>query len=240
MTSLIKLCSCAFRSFTLSAIEDTETQKCAQSTAIFPVVAMMVGAVLSVFHKMMTFAVPEDVADFLVIISLAAFAQGRHLTGFAGFLARFSKSKPENYFKANQGFLIILSQLIKYYALVQTPSAMKTGIIFLMPMVSSWVMVQLCFLVGLFLKPTGRQGNFTYFVTWKELMIATGFTLTLLAPFLELKGLGIVIIMALFSFIFITAFQDQSREFNGNALGASNELSQALFLISIRLLYGEY
>lgn len=217
----------------------------ARSTAFFPVVGLFVGVVLSLLHGILLWVLPNDITDFLAIILLTVFSGGLYLHGFAATVEGFSrgaakKNLPTSVDKkclgVNAAFGLVFIQLIKYYALTGIPSADKGLALVLLPMTSCWVMVLLCYLSKIIADTTEPPRDFIRLVTLKEFAIATAITLIASVLYLKLKALGIIFIMVMFSLIFTKVFQYAGQTFNRNALGASNEMSGALFLISVQLL----
>lgn len=247
MKSFFKIYAVAFQLLTIFPVglpvpaNDAER---ARSTAFFPVVGLFLGVVLSLLHGILLWVLPNDITDFLAIILLTVFSRGLYLRGFAATVEGFSRgaakknpptSSDETYLGVNAAFGLVFIQLIKYYALAGIPLAGKGLALVLWPMTSCWVMVLLCYLSKFTAATTEPPRDFIRLVTLKEFAIATAITLIVSVLYLKLKAPGIIFIMVMFSLIFTKVFQCASQTFNRDALGASNEMSGALFLIGIQL-----
>ena len=242
MKAFFKIYSIAFESLiaipTSFSIRASEEER-ARASAFFPVVGLFLGIVMNVTHRISLLVLPEDMADFLAIVVLALASGGFHLKGFGDWLERFlageeavGSNSTAREFTDGKIYAsgIILIQWLQFLALTRVPSSYKSVVLTLMPMVTHWVMIQVCY--GLRFFEVTVSPDFCRMIGLKEVLTATVFSLAVLTLYLRLNAATVAAIMIMFSMIFILLHRIKGRAWREDVLGAVGETSGLLFLVS--------
>ena len=105
-----------------------------------------------------------------------------------------------------------------------------------MPVLGRWSMVYLCFASN-YARKEGLGSLFVGKTGWREFIIATGITgiISLVFGFKGLVILGAVFIWSVLCRLF---FKKKIGGITGDVLGASNEISEIIFLLVACVLFG--
>ncbi len=212
-----------------------------QSLAYFPLVGLILGAILLGLYYGLSFIMPHSVVNALLIIALVILTGAHHLDGFVdtcdGVIA--GKSKKERLAIMSDSKVgtfgivgVILLLLLKYVSLSSTRILPA---LLLMPTLSRWAMVTIIFTFP-YAKRSGmglafKQGN-----TWQRLTIATIIALIVAVSLLKLWGLALIAILWLISFGIASYFGSRLGGLTGDTYGAINELAEVLVLILLILI----
>jgi adenosylcobinamide-GDP ribazoletransferase len=212
-----------------------------QSLTYFPLVGLILGAILLGLHYGLVLALPSSVVNALLIIVLVILTGAHHLDGFIdtcdGVIA--GKSKKERLAIMSDtkvgafgivGAILLL--LLKYASLSSAPILPA---LLLMPTLSRWAMVSIIFIYP-YAKSSGMGLAFKQGATWQRLAIAT--IIALIITVALLKWWGLVLMAALWPIAFGIAgyFRSRLGGLTGDNYGAINELSEVLVLLFIILI----
>jgi len=213
-----------------------------QSLIHFPLVGLILGAILLGLYYGLTLILPPPVVNALLIIALVILTGAHHLDGFVdtcdGVIAGKSKEERLAIMSDSQvgAFGIaaaVLLLLLKYVCLSSAPILPA---LLLMPTLSRWTMVSAIFTFP-YAKSSGTGLAFKQGANWQRLTMAT--VIALIAAVALLKWQGLVLIAALWLIIFGTASYFRSRlgGLTGDNYGAINELAEVLVLLLVILIW---
>ena len=212
-----------------------------QSLTYFPLVGLILGAILLGLNYGLTFILPFSVVNALLIIALVILTGAHHLDGFIdtcdGVIA--GKSKKERLAimsDINVGTFgivgAILLLLLKYVSLSSTRILPA---LLLMPTLSRWTMVSIIFTFP-YAKRSGMGLAFKRGATWQRLTVATIIALIVAVVLLNLWGLVLMAALWLISFGTACYFRSRLGGLTGDNYGAINELAEVLVLILLILI----
>ena len=214
-----------------------------QSLTYFPLVGLILGAILLSLHYGLTLILPPPVVNALLIIALVILTGAHHLDGFIdtcdGVIA--GKSKKERLAIMSDSKVgafgivgAILLLLLKYASL---SSASILPSLLLMPTLSRWAMVGIIFTFP-YAKSSGMGLAFKQGASWQRLTISTA--IALIAAVVLLKWWGLVLVAALWLIAFGIAsyFRSRLSGLTGDNYGAINELAEVLVLLLLILIGG--
>jgi len=207
-----------------------------QSLTYFPLVGLILGAILLGLHYGLTLILPSSVVNALLITALVILTGAHHLDGFIdtcdGVIA--GKSKKERLAIMSDtkvgafGIVgVILLLLLKYVSLSSAPILPA---LLLMSTLSRWAMVSIIFIYP-YAKSSGMGLAFKQGATWQRLAIAT--TIAFIVAVAVLKWWGVVLMATLWLIVFGIASYFRSRlgGLTGDNYGAINEISEVLVLL---------
>lgn len=213
-----------------------------QSLLYFPLVGLILGAILLGLHYGLTFILPAPVVNALLITVLVILTGAHHLDGFTdtcdGVIAGKSREERLAIMSDSQvgafgiaGAILLL--LLKYVSLSSAPILPA---LLLMPTLSRWAMVSAIFAFP-YAKSPGMGTAFKQGASWKRLIIATA--IALIAAVALLKWWGLVLVAALWLAIFGVASYFHSRlgGLTGDNYGAINELAEVLVLLLLIVMW---
>jgi adenosylcobinamide-GDP ribazoletransferase len=212
-----------------------------QSLTYFPLVGLILGAILLGLHYGLVLALPSSVVNALLIIVLVILTGAHHLDGFIdtcdGVIA--GKSKKERLAIMSDtkvgafgivGAILLL--LLKYASLSSAPILPA---LLLMPTLSRWAMVSIIFIYP-YAKSSGMGLAFKQGATWQRLAIATIIALIITVALLKWWGLVLMAALWLIAFGIAGYFRSRLGGLTGDNYGAINELSEVLILLFIILI----
>lgn len=214
-----------------------------QSLTYFPLVGLILGAILLSLHYGLTLILPPPVVNALLIIALVILTGAHHLDGFIdtcdGVIA--GKSKKERLAIMSDSKVgafgivgAILLLLLKYASL---SSASILPSLLLMPTLSRWAMVGIIFTFP-YAKSSGMGLAFKQGASWQRLTIATAIALIAAVVLLKWWGLVLVAALGLIAFGIASYFRSRLGGLTGDNYGAINELAEVLVLLLLILLGG--
>jgi adenosylcobinamide-GDP ribazoletransferase len=212
-----------------------------QSLPYFPLVGLILGAILLGLHYGLILALPSSIVNALLIIALVILTGTHHLDGFIdtcdGVFA--GKSKKERLAIMSDtrvgafGIVgVVLLLLLKYVSLSSAPILPA---LLLMPTLSRWTMDTIIFTFP-YAKSSGMGLAFKQGATWQRLTIAT--VIAVIAAIALLKWWGLVLMAALWLIAFGVAscFRARLGGLTGDNYGAINEISEVLVLLLVILI----
>ena len=215
-----------------------------RATAYFPVIGLIIGAILLGLHYLLDFLLPGGVVNALLLATLVILSGGLHLDGLADTIDGLAGHRtPEHRLEIMHdsriggigavGLFMVL--IIEYVALNSIPGKWMPFSLLLAPTVSRWAMVNSIFAYP-YARPEGLGKAFKQGVTQRELLIASLVTLALAVILFQWAGL--VIIATVFIIINGAAlyFKRQLGGLTGDTYGAINEIALITVLLTINVL----
>lgn len=214
-----------------------------ESLPYFPLVGLMLGAILLFLNFGLSLILPSPVVNALLIIALVILTGAHHLDGLIdtgdGIIA--GKSKKERLaimsdskvgaFGIVAAFLLLL---LKYVSLSAAPILPA---LLLMPTLSRWGMVSAIFAFP-YAKSSGMGLAFKQGANWQRLTVSTIIALAVAVIIFELGGLALVAALWLIIFGIAGYFRSRLGGLTGDTYGAINELAEVLVLLIIVLIWG--
>lgn len=213
-----------------------------QSLTYFPLVGLILGAILLGLNYAFNLILPASVVYALLIITLVILTGAHHLDGFIdtcdGVIA--GKSRKERLAimsDVNVGAFGIVAAIIllllKYVSLSSAPALQA---LLLMPALSRWTVVSSIFAFP-YAKSSGMGLAFKQGATWSRLAIAT--VIALIAAVALLKWWGVVLIAFswLITFGISSYFRSRLGGLTGDNYGAINEISEVLVLLLLIIIW---
>ena len=216
----------------------------ARSAAYFPVVGLIIGAILLGLHCLLTFLLPGGIVSGLLLAALVVLGGGLHLDGLADTIDglaghRTPERRLEIMHDSRIGAIgavgLFLFLIIEYITLNSLPDKWMPFTLLLAPTVSRWAMIDAIFAYP-YARPEGLGKAFKQGVSWIELLIASLVALALAAILFQTAGL--VILATVFIVINGAAlyFKRQLGGLTGDTYGAINEIALITVLLTINVL----
>jgi len=226
----------------------TETaEDMGRSTVWFPVVGLIIGAILALMNWVFSFFLPAAATSSLTIVLLVLITGAMHLDGFADTCDGLAGNKPaEERWKVMHdsrtgafgvtGLILLL--LVKFALLNSIPQASVSLVLVVMPVISRWTMVYAIAMYP-YARNEGLGKAFKDGVTRTRLVIATSITLGLsifLAWWANLDyyyivGFGIMVVIGLMVIAVSAYFKTKFAGLTGDTYGAINELAETGILL---------
>jgi len=218
------------------------TETAGQSLSYFPLVGLILGAILLGLHYGLSLVLPAAVVPALLITTLAILTGAQSIDGFIdtcdGVFA--TKSKKERLAIMSDtkvgafGIVgVVLLILLKYASLFSV--TMIVPALLLMPTLSRWAMVFMIFIFP-YAKRSGLGLPFKQGASWQRLAAAT--LIAMVPSMILLRWWGLALMTAVWFVAFGIAhfFRSRLGGLTGDNYGAINELSEVLVLLLIILM----
>lgn len=220
---------------------EVATKTFGQSLTYFPLVGLILGAILLGLHYGLTLILPASVVNALLIIALVILTGAHHLDGFIdtcdGVITGKSGEERLAIMSDSQvgafgivGALLLL--LLKYVSLSSAPILPA---LLLMPTLSRWTMVSTIFTFP-YAKSSGMGLAFKQGANWQRLTIATIMALIVAVALLKWWGLVLMAVLWLIVFGIASYFRTRLGGLTGDNYGAINELAEVLVLLLVILI----
>ena len=213
------------------------------SLTYFPLVGLGIGVILIGLDWGIKFLLPFPVVNALLVAALVIITGAHHLDGFIDSCdGVISGRTPEERLAIMRdsrtgafgviGAVLLL--LVKYAALISIPGKLRTPALWLMPPLARWSMVGTIFFFP-YVRNSGMGLAFKQGANKFRLIIATAITLA--ASLVLLKGLGVMVMLALGLITLSIAkyFYSRLGGLTGDAYGAINEIAEVAILILLIL-----
>jgi adenosylcobinamide-GDP ribazoletransferase len=213
-----------------------------QSLTYFPLVGLILGAILLGLYYGLTLILPPSVVNALLIIALVILTGAHHLDGLIdtcdGVIAGKSKDERLAIMSDSQvgAFGIVGAILLLLLKYVSLSSAAILPALLLMPTLSRWTMVSIIFTFP-YAKSSGMGLAFKQGANWQRLTIATAIALIAAVALLKWWGLALMAALWLIAFGISSYFRSRLGGLTGDNYGAINELTEVLVLILIILIW---
>lgn len=213
-----------------------------QSLSYFPVIGLILGAVLLGLYHGLSFVLPSSVICAILIIALVILTGAHHLDGFIDTcdglvvgrtreerLAIMSDSKVGAF--GIVGVVVLL--LLKYVSLSSAPVLQA---FLLMPVISRWAMVSVIFAFP-YAKRSGMGLAFKQGAIWQRLAVATAISLVITTALLKWWGLVMMTVIWLVIFGIASLFRSRLGGLTGDNYGAVNEIAEVLVLLLLVVIW---
>lgn len=219
----------------------------AASMAWYPVIGLLIGGGLVAADVALHVVFQGIVVNALLIVLLVLLTRGLHQDGFADTLdglagGRTSVERLEIMRDPHIGALgatgLFLSLILRYAGLMALPQELRVPALCCMPAVGRWAMVTSAWISPYARAEGGLASPFLTHLSWRHVVVATLVVATGLG-----MGFGMVssfLILMTGAFVVLMGWWGCRRWFGGitgDTLGATNEVIEILFLLSIPLLF---
>lgn len=221
---------------------EVTTETSGQSLPYFPLVGLILGAILLGLYYGLILVLPSSVVTALLIIALVILTGAHHLDGFIDtcdgvFTGESKKERLAIMLDTRVGAFgivgAVLLLLLKYVSLFSVSTILPA--LLLMPTLSRWTMVSIIFVFP-YAKSSGMGLAFKQGATWQRLTTATIIALIVAVVLLRWWGLALMAVLWLIAFGIAGYFRSRLGGLTGDNYGAINELSEVLVLLFIILI----
>lgn len=221
-------------------------QELAASMAWYSTVGLLIGGLTALADYGLRLWVAAEVGNALLIVLLVLLTRGLHQDGLADTVdglgggrtvedrLRIMRDPRVGAFGATALFL---SLLLRYAGLLALPSTLRLPVLLCMPALGRWAMVSLAWASPSARREGGLAAAFLTHLSWQHVLLSTlvlGAALTI-----ALGGSATVATMGMAILLLVLIRQRCLTWFGGvtgDVLGATNELVEILFLLSIPVL----
>ena len=221
---------------------EVDAKTFSRSVTYFPLVGLILGAILLGLNYGLTLILPASVVNALLIIALVILTGAHHLDGFIdtcdGVIAGTTREQRLAIMADSKvgafGIVgVVLLLLLKYVSLSSVP---VLPALLLMPTLGRWAMVSAIFTFP-YARSTGMGTSFKQGANWQRLTIATAIALIAAVVLLKWWGLVLMTILWLIIFGIGTLFRSRLGGLTGDNYGAINELAEVLVLLLLILFW---
>jgi len=213
-----------------------------QSLPYFPVIGLILGAILFGLHYGLSIILPAAVVPALLITTLVILTGAQNLDGFIDtcdgvFVGKSKKERLTIMSDTRVGAFgiigVVLLLLLKYVSLLS--ESMILPALLLMPTLSRWAVVSMIFSFP-YARRSGMGLPFKLGATWQRLAIATAIALVASVVLLKWWGLMLMAVVWLIAFGIGSFFRSGLGGLTGDNYGAILELSEVLVLLLVILI----
>jgi adenosylcobinamide-GDP ribazoletransferase len=228
--------------FPIPLKRDVTEKGLGESLPYFPVVGIILGAILLLFYYLLSFILPSPVILILIIIAEVIITGAHHIDGlmdtFDGLVAGKSVKQRLAIMKDSKvgsfGITaVVLLFLLKFWSLNST-SVMIPALL-LMPALGRWMMVS-----AIYICPAAKKEGMGYIFkkesTWQRLIISTIITLAACVILLQWKGLVLIVLLWLIMSGITLFFKSKLGGLTGDNYGAINEITEVMVLILLMII----
>ena len=235
----------AFQFLTILPVKRSFTsEQTGRSAAWFPVVGLVIGAVLFGLHYILNLVLPSGVVNGLLLAALVWMSGGLHLDGLADTIDGLAGHRtPERRLEIMRdsriggigavGLFLVL--IIEYVSLNSIPDKWIPFTLLLAPAVSRWAMVNAIFMYP-YARPEGLGKAFKAAVGRSEFIIATFLTLLLAVILFPTAGPVIAAGAWIISILAALYIKKQIGGLTGDSYGAINEIAFVTVLLEMNIL----
>lgn len=230
---------------TKNAVEERELGR---STAFFPLVGAVQGAILVGANLLFSKFLPTDISSVLILVVLILTNGGFHLDGFAdsidGLAGGNTKEERLHIMRDSRigaiGVVaIVLLLLVKFLCINSLTSPLtpltSNYILFLLPVIGKWSMVPIAYWSD-YARPTSGLGKaFTEHTGLRELLVSTVFALSVSVILLSWYGLVYAGIIFIAAYLFTVFFKQKLGGVTGDVFGFQSEISEVIYLVLVTL-----
>lgn len=207
----------------------------------FPLVGLVLGALLAGVHYLSLLVFPEQIAAILLVAVLATVTGALHLDGLAdvfdGFGARGSRERFLAVMKdsgtgAIGAAALFLGLILKYQALLHLPAGQKYGGIIIFPAVARFSQV-LMTVGSRRARADGLGADFITTAGGKEVLLAAVTVLAAAFALLGLAGAVCCLVVSAFTWLSRSYFHNRLGGVTGDIIGCTSELSEIVTLLTI-------
>ena len=218
----------------------------ASSMAWYPIVGMLIGGGLVLADTGLSKVFEPSVVNVLLIVLAVLLTRGLHQDGLADTLDGLAGGKTpaarlpimrDPRIGAIGATGLFLSLLLRYAGLMALPQALRVPVLLCMPAIGRWAMVTVAWMSPYARSEGGLAASFLPHLSWVHLVAATG---GLAAGLVWGFGILSTLVIVLTGSMVVVAVWAGCRLWfggiTGDTLGATNEVSEILFLLLAPLL----
>lgn len=221
---------------------DAMPQELARSMAWFPVVGLVLGAVLAGTDVVVSSVVPQNIVNILVIALLVLLTGGLHVDGLADSVdgiagGRTPVDRLAIMRDARIGAVgatgLMLALGLRYAGLMAVPQTERLAVLLCMPMVGRWAMVMAAFSMP-YARPEGGLAHpFLQQLSAREVFASTIAPVGALLWFFGAQGVIVCAVMVTVARAVAALSRRLLGGITGDVLGAANEIAEIMFLIMV-------
>jgi adenosylcobinamide-GDP ribazoletransferase len=223
-----------------------EEEDLGRSMTFFPLVGLVIGALLAGADFLLAPLLPRTVADLVLVVLLSVVTGGLHLDGLSdvcdGLAARGSRERFLDVMKDSRvgavgAVSLVLVLLLKYQALLAVPVQYKREVLLFFPLVARFAQVQMT--VGA--KRARTDGLGSAFVGGAGLMqfiLSWAFTLAAAYLLLGMNGLWCTLLLYLVTWGIKSWSHRRLGGITGDVIGCASELNEIFCLLFLLALIG--
>lgn len=221
-----------------------EKEDMGRSLAVFPLAGLTIGCMLAGLNGLIAPWLPRPLADALLIAFLSAVTGALHLDGLAdvcdGIAARGGRERFLEVMKDSRvgavGVVgLVLGLVLKWQALLAIPAGGKWQVLLLFPLLARFAQVQ----TVVFSRNARQNGLGSSFIGGAgitQLLVAGGTALLAAWLLLDIRGLAVLAVTYLFTWLAKTWFHHRLGGVTGDVVGCVSELNEILILVMIAAL----
>lgn len=207
----------------------------------FPLVGLLLGAMLAALHFSLLYIFPEQIVALLLVAALAAVSGALHLDGLAdvfdGFGARGGRERFLAVMKdSGTGAIgvvaLVLGLALKYQALLHLPAGLKYGGIILFPAAARYAQVLTTF-GSRRARDDGLGADFISSAGLKEVILATIAVAIAASLLLGITGIICCLVAAAFALASRRYFHGRLGGVTGDIIGCTSEVAEILVLLTV-------
>jgi len=215
-----------------------------RSLAAFPLAGLTIGALLAGMNYLLSPWLARPLCDALLITLLSAMTGALHLDGLAdvcdgiaarGGRERFLEVMKDSHIGAIGAVGLVLGLLLKWQALAAVPVGIKWQALLLFPVIARFTQVQ----TVVFARNARQDGLGSVFISGAggmQLLIAALLTLASSWLLLGMKGLIVLAVAMVFTWLLKTWFRHRINGITGDVIGCISELNEILALVLLSAL----
>ncbi len=225
------------------------TEQIGRSTVYFPIVGIIVGAILVALNYIFGLILPPSLVNVLLVAAMVLLSGGLHLDGLVDTCDGIAgNGTPEERWKVMHdsragGFGIIgaaLLLLIKFVSLNNVPQSLMMLTLLTAPIISRWAMVYAIFSYP-YARPSGLGKAFKQATDKWKFILTTLITIAISALLFKLAGLVILFIAWLFIMVIAFYLKQKFGGLTGDTYGAINEITEVgVFILVSALSYNNW
>lgn len=228
--------------FPIPLKRDITDKDLGESLPYYPLIGLILGAILLLLHYLLAFILPSPVIYVLLIIALVIMTGAHHIDGFIDtFDGMVAGRSPQQRLAIMQDSkvgsfgiaAVVLLFLLKFVSLTST-SVMIPALL-LMPCLSRWMMVS-----SIFICPSAKNEGMGFIFkqqsTWQRFVVATVIALAASVVLLHWKGLILIVLLWLVVSGITLFFKSKFAGLTGDNYGAINEITEVVVLILIMII----
>ena len=216
-------------------------QDLSKSSIFFPVVGLIIGAVLVSLYKLLQLTLlAPDLIDGMILTVWIGLSGGLHLEGLADMVDGFAGGKnkediirimKDGAVGAKGAIALIILILLKFLILRSLPASIKMESLMVIPVIGRWAMV----LSGYWGKPASSNNTltnyFTLYLGKKELCVSTLIALGITFYFLSYQSIYLFVFAGILTRLLIAYSYSRIQGICGDVIGAVNELTEGVVLL---------
>lgn len=215
-----------------------------RSTGYFPLVGVIIGAILAGLDYLLVLVLPSAVVSVLLVSAVVVLSGALHLDGLVdtcdGIAVHGTAEERWQVMHDSRagGFGVVgaaLCLLVKFVSLNSVPQSLMMFTLVAAPAISRWTMVYAIFACP-YARPSGLGKVFKQGTGWRQFLMATLTTVVVAIGLLRLAGLVILFITSLLSAAMAYHLKQKFAGLTGDTYGAINEIAEVSVFVIVSLL----